>query len=79
MKTTLEIPDALFSEARNYATRRGLSFKAVVEAGLRQVLDANRTRPPSFRLRKHTFKGRGLAIQGGWESIREQIYKGRGE
>jgi len=42
MKTTVEIPDALFREVRAYAAGRGLSFKQVIEAGLRKVLDEGR-------------------------------------
>jgi len=78
MKTTVEIPDALLREARGYASARGLTFKAVLESCLRRTLEAERTRGPAFRLRKHTFKGRGLAIEGGWEAIRAEIYSGRG-
>lgn len=42
---------------------------------------AKRSRRGRFRLRKATFKGRGLsaAARGAsWEELREQIYKGRG-
>jgi len=79
MKTTVEIPDALLREARSYASARGLTFKAVLESSLRRTLEAERTPARPFRLRKHAFKGRGLAIEGGWKAIREQIYRGRGE
>ncbi|MEE8602705.1 DUF2191 domain-containing protein [Euzebya tangerina] len=38
MKTTVEIPDALFAEAKLEAARRGVTFKALIEEGLVQVL-----------------------------------------
>jgi len=79
MKTTVEIPDALLREARSYASARGLTFKAVLESSLRRTLEVDRSPARPFRLKKRPFKGRGLAIEGGWEAIREQIYKGRGE
>ena len=79
MKTTIEIPRALLLEAKSYAYERGLSFKQVVEAGLRQVLNTTRDRSKPFRLRKHQFKGRGLGVDARWAAIRRQIYQGRGE
>ncbi len=79
MKTTVEIPDDLLREATRYAAARGLTFRTVLESSLRRTLEAERTRARPFRLRKHTFKGRGLALEGGWEAIRKEIYQGRGE
>jgi hypothetical protein len=78
MKATVEIPNDLFAEARKYASRRGLSFNQVVEAGLRQLLDANRTSPRPFRLKVRPFRGRGLVESLAWTAIRERIYEGRG-
>jgi hypothetical protein len=78
MKTTVEIPSDLFAEARKYASARGLSFKQLVEAGLRQVLDANRTSPRPFRLKVRPFKGHGLVEDLDWSTVRERIYEGRG-
>ena len=78
MKTTVEIPNDLFAEARKYASARGLSFKQVVEAGLRKELDANRTSPRPFRLKVRPFKGRGLVENLDWNTIRERVYEGRG-
>jgi hypothetical protein len=79
MKTTMEIPDVLFREAKRYAAGRGLSLKQVMESALRRTLETAGGPAPPFRLRKHAFGGRGLAVEGGWEPIRERIYKGRGE
>lgn len=79
MKTTVEIPDSLFKEVKTYASAKGLSFRQVVESGLRQVLRADPVRSRPFRLRKHPFRGRGLASEADWPSIRRRIYEGRGE
>ena len=77
MKTTVELPDGLLSEAKSYAAAEGLSLKQVLEAGLRQVLGSRRETKP-FILRKHPFRGSGLVTAADWSTIREKIYKGRG-
>jgi hypothetical protein len=78
MKITIEIPNDLFKEAKNYASTRGLTFKQVVKTGLRMVLDANRTSPRPFRLKVRPFKGHGLVEDLDWNALRERIYEGRG-
>ena len=48
MKTTIDISDALFEQARAQAKARGLSLRALIENGLRIVLNqtlAHQTRP----------------------------------
>jgi len=80
MKTTIQIPDSLFEEARRVAHRERITLRALVEEGLRRVL-ADHARHGGFRLRKVTFKGKGLqpGMEGAsWERIRDAGYKGRG-
>jgi hypothetical protein len=80
MKTTIQIPDGLFEEARRVAEREHTTLKALVEQGLRRTLTERRRRG-NFRLRKVTFKGKGLqpALRGAsWEQIRDLSYEGRG-
>ncbi len=80
MKTTVEISDALLKEARKVAAREGTTVRAMVEQGLRQVLEQRRA-AKAFRLRKATFKGNGLqpGVSGAsWEKIQETAYEGRG-
>jgi len=80
MKTTVEIPDSLLKEARKLASTEGTTMKALLEEGLRRILD-DRKRNGAFRLRKVTFKGDGLQhhIAGSsWERIRDIIYEDRG-
>ena len=79
MKTTLDISDPLLHEARKLAVRERTTLRALVEQGLRQVV-AEKKKQPTFRLRKASFKGRGLqaALSGaGWERLRDLAYEGR--
>jgi hypothetical protein len=77
VKTTVEIPDRLFREAKEYAARHGVPMRAVVELGLRRVLEDP---PPRrhFRLKTITTKGQGLACDADWSAIRSLVYEGHG-
>ena len=80
MKTTVDIADPLLDEAKRVANRDGTTVKALLEQGLRHVLSERKT-AGAFRLRKATFRGRGL--QSGvahlsWDRIRDLAYEGRG-
>lgn len=80
MKTTVEISDALLSEARRVADRRGVTLRTLVEEGLRQVVKSERGRP-RFTLRDASFEGTGIdpAFEdGSWDRVRDTIYGGRG-
>ena len=80
MKTTVELSDALLAEARKIAAREGVTVRTLIEQGLRQAL-AQRKQHAQFRLRKASFKGRGLsasARSADWEQLLELAYAGRG-
>ncbi|MBF8259586.1 MAG: hypothetical protein HW377_1960 [Actinobacteria bacterium] len=80
MKTTIQIPDSLFEEARKVAQRERVTMRSLVEAGLRRVLADHATRG-GFRLRKAAFRGKGLqpGMEGAsWDRIRDASYEGRG-
>jgi hypothetical protein len=80
MKTTVQIPDGLFEEARKLASRERTTLKALIEEGLRRTI-AQRKRREGFRLRKASFKGEGLQPHlagASWDLIRELSYEGRG-
>ena len=80
MKTTIEISDSLLEEAKKLAAKEGTTVRAFVEQGLRRIV-AERKSKGLFRLRKASFKGKGLQAgveDGSWERIREKIYQGRG-
>ncbi len=81
MKTTIDIADPLLNEARKIAVREGVTVKALVESGLRQVIAEKKRSGRAFRLRKRSFKGNGLqpGMEGlSWERIRALAYDGRG-
>lgn len=80
MKTTLDIADPLLREAKQIAAREGTTLRALVEQGLRRVV-AERRKQVRFKLRRASFKGRGLRPEledAGWDRIRDMIYEGRG-
>ena len=79
MKTTIEIPDALFRAARQAARRDGTTLRALVEHGLRLAIEERRQAPP-FRLRDASVDGRGLqpGAEGlSWEQQRSLAYGDR--
>jgi len=72
-KTTVQIPDSLFVEARKVAHRERTTLKALIEESLRRIVSQHKRRN-GFRLRKATFKGKGLQPQlagASWDQIRE--------
>lgn len=80
MKTTIQIADSLLQEARKVAERENTTLKALVEQGLRRAL-ADRKTQTGFRLRKASFKGKGLQPEfagSSWEEIRNASYEGHG-
>jgi len=80
MKTTIEISDPLFKEAQRVAARQNTTLRNLVESGLREVL-ARQKVPASFKLRKASFKGKGLQPElraASWDKIRELTYEEHG-
>lgn len=80
MKTTIQIPDSLFEEARKVARRDHTTLKVLVEQGLRQVI-AERKRRGTFKLRDTSVGGKGLQPglrESDWDHIRALAYEGRG-
>jgi hypothetical protein len=80
MKTTVEIVDPLLAEAKRVAAREGTTVRALIEEGLRRVLE-ERQATQRFVLRRASFGGKGLhpeVGEGSWERIRDLIYEGRG-
>lgn len=80
MKTTVEISDALLREARKVAAREGVTLRTLVERGLHRVVaETNHATP--FKLRRASFKGKGLQAELGepsWDRLRDLTYAGRG-
>jgi hypothetical protein len=81
MKTTIDIADPLLKEARRVAARDGVTLRTLVERGLRQVLSESGGSGAPFRLRKASFRGRGLQASmpdDDWRRVVELAYEGRG-
>jgi CRISPR/Cas system-associated protein Csm6 len=80
MKTTIQIPDVLFEEVRRLAHQENTTMKDIIEEGLRRII-SERKRRSHFKLRKITFKGKGLQphLAGtSWDQILQLSYEGRG-
>ena len=76
MKTTIDISDALFRQAKLQAHAQGRTLRELVEEGLRQVL-AEKPQKRIFRLEDRSFKGRGLQPgirEGDWDTIHDLAY-----
>ena len=78
MKTTVEISDSLFRDAKQYAARHGIPLREVFERGLQMMIKGTPQSHRRFRLKTVTTKGDGLAVDGEWSNIRSMIYKGHG-
>lgn len=80
MKTTIEISDALLEAAKVEAAERGTTLRALLEEGLRHVLDPGPAEG-GFSLPDAAVDGRGLdpdVREGSWEAMRSLVYEGRG-
>ena len=80
MKTTVDISDSLLEAAKEVAASQGITVRELIETGLRLALK-DRKRPKSFKLRKASFRGKGLQtpMKGvSWDRFREMAYEGRG-
>lgn len=76
-KTTVEIREPLMDAAREVASEEGTSLRALIEEGLELAIEKRRKQKP-FRLRRASFKGKGVSPgvrEGEWD---EAIYEGRG-
>jgi len=78
MKTTIEIPDSLFREAREYAARHGITIREVIELGLQKFLGDTTPRRRPFKLKTITTKGEGLACEPDWSVVRSLVYESHG-
>jgi len=81
MKTTIDIAPELLEKAKRVAAERGITLKQLFESGLREILDAEKSRVDKYAYRPHTYKGKGLQEglqEGDWNRIVERSYEGRG-
>ncbi|MFN0074061.1 MAG: type II toxin-antitoxin system VapB family antitoxin [Chloroflexota bacterium] len=80
MKTTVDIADTLFAEARRVAHEDGTTLRSLIEEGLRHVIAerGNRTR---YIMPDRSVGGDGLTPEfrdAGWDRIRDAIYESHG-
>jgi len=80
MKTTVDIADPLFEEAKAAAREDGTTFRAVIEQGLRLFLASRKEVTPT-QIPDARFGGDGLQPEfrnGDWSQIRDAAYEGHG-
>lgn len=76
MKTTIEISDALLARAKRHARKVGKPLRALMEDGLRRVLDADASTTG------YEYDDRSVGEAGGpnpldrlsWQELRDEIY-----
>jgi len=80
MKTTVQIPNPLLARAKSVARESGTTLAALVEEGLRRVVEERGRKRRAFKLRDASVSGKGLSPEyaDGWEKVRGAIYEGRG-
>ncbi len=77
MKTTVEIADALFAEARAEAERRGTTMRSLIEEGLRRLLDEADAETSSWELPDLSYGSGGVRAEylaGGHDAFLEAAY-----
>ena len=79
MKTTLDISDALLERAKRQARKTGKPLRALVEEGLRRVLEES-SAPSRYEIPDRSI-GRATdpnPLEGlSWQDLRDEIYGGR--
>jgi hypothetical protein len=78
MKTTVEIQAALLARAKRHARRVGKPLRALIEDGLRRVLD-DAERPERYELPDRSVgnaRGPDPLESLSWHELRDEIYRG---
>jgi len=78
MKTTVEISDGLFAEAKRAAQAKGVSLRELIEQGLRWAVDSSKKPGRKFKLKDGSVGGKSLVQPRSWEEIRSLIYEEQG-
>ena len=80
MKTTVNLPPSLVAKAKRHALEHGITLREIIERGI-QLIISNNESLKKFKLRDGSVAGNGLQSKmslGDWDSVRNEIYKGRG-
>lgn len=72
MKTTIEIPEPLFRKAQNLSKKKNITFKSLVEEGLRIVLQNYNLKREKIEITPFVFTG-GIKKDISWAEIQEQL------
>ena len=78
MKTTIDIADALLERAKKHARKTGRPLRAVIEEGLRRVLD-DRPSGGKYRLPDRSVgnpRSRNPLENLSWQDLRSEIHGG---
>jgi hypothetical protein len=86
MRTTIDLPDALFTKVKRLAQARGTTMRELTIEGLEALLDRHQSRRPKpFRLRDGSFGPMGSKTglvdgldETDWDRLRDLAYEGRG-
>lgn len=81
MKTTFDLPEPLLLKAKAVAAKNNTTVRALVEAGLRKVVEGQNTPQQPFKLRAAAVNGSGLqpSVTGlNMTQLIELSYEGRG-
>ena len=81
MKTTVEIPDALFKAIKTLSHKKDMILKEVLEAALVNYLEKMQRDKTVFKLKDASVRGRGFAPgvdANDWAQLRSLAYEGRG-
>ena len=79
MKTTVEISDALLVRAKRHARKVGRPLRALIEDGLRQILEAEPAQN-NYQLPDRSVgdvRGHNPLESLSWQDLRDEIYGGR--
>jgi hypothetical protein len=79
VKTTVDIADALLARAKRHARRTGKPLRAILEEGLRRVLETppGRSKYELPDLSVGTIGGPNPLESLSWQDLRDEIYGGR--
>lgn len=79
MKTTIDLPDALYHEVKSLAQKRNASLKEIIYQALQIFMkQAQGKKSTRFKLKRASVKGNGLqerCSELSWEQIRELSYQ----
>jgi hypothetical protein len=81
MKTTIDIADSLFEQARLVAKREEITMRALIEEGLAIALARHASSKTPFKLKQIKFGDGGFqpGFEGAdWGKMRDTIYEDRG-